>query len=228
MESIPEITAVHSTHQPSKIITKAFAKGANCPWVSVESYKGGPIAIYGLARGLQGVLERSRPHDAIRIDHGYIQAGHYDGYYSVTKNALQHTGEGEYGPERLDPIRPEMRPMRRGNHILILPPSRLLAPFIDLDVDDWIATYQRIPTERPIRVREKYNDRTKVGSRTPLEDDLRGCHAVVTYNSKVAIKAACQGISVFVSDACCASRIAQPMFTIDNPDLKGLVKGSSS
>jgi hypothetical protein len=109
--------------------------------------------------------------------------------------------------------------MRHGEHILLLPPSRLLAPYIGIDVDDWIETYKTIPTDRPIRVREKYHDKTGIGSKPPIETDLENCHAVVTYNSKVAIKASCLGISVFATDPCCATRISQSMFTIDNPDL---------
>jgi hypothetical protein len=219
MEGLSGLSAVYSTHPPAKIVTQAFARGAKCPWIPAKDYKEGPVAIYGLARGLFDVWNIAKKHTCIRIDHGYINPGHYDGYYAVTKDVIQHTGEGDYDAKRLDPIRPELKPMRHGEHILLLPPSRLLAPYIGLDVDDWIETYKKIPTDRPIRVREKFNDRTGEGSTTPLEEDLKDCHAVVTFNSKVSIRACCEGISVFVSDPCCATRIAQPMFTIDNPDL---------
>jgi hypothetical protein len=220
VESLP-LNAVYSSHSPSRIITHAFAEGAKCPWVSVNDYKEGPIAIYGLARGLQEVLDKaiSQQHYAIHIDRGYMKPHHYDGYYSVTKDTRQCTGEGDYGPERLDQIRPELKPMRHGKHILLLPPSRGLAPYINMDVDAWIEKYSNLPTDRPILVREKYNDRTKEGTARPLEEDLDNCHAMVTYNSKVVITGVCQGISVFTTDACCATRISQPLETIDNPDL---------
>ncbi len=209
-----EALTVYSRHTAAETVTRAFAKGSGWTWTSVKDYKEGPIAIYGLGRGLLEVLHTAQRggHDWTYLDHGYLNPGHYDGYYSVTKNAFQHTGEGDYDSKRLGPIRPVMSQMRCGEHILLLPPSRLLAPFIDMDVDAWIETYRDLPTERAIRVREK-------GDLKPLEDDLKDCHAVVTYNSKAAIKASCQGISVFATDPCCITRISQPMLSIDNPDL---------
>jgi len=209
-----EAVAVYSPHPASARITKAFAAGAKWPWIPVSQYREGPIAIYGLARGLLKVL-RSAQHaqqDWIFLDHGYLHPGHFDGYYSVTCNAFQHTGKGVYDAERLDIIRPDMYPMRYGEHILLLPPSRALTEFIEVDTDEWIKTNSDLPTDRPIRVREK-------GAKTPLEEDFLNCHAVVTYNSKAAIKAAIAGISVFATDPCCITRISQPLLSIDSPNL---------
>ena len=208
------MVVVYSKHSASVRITRAFADGSKWKWTPVDKYKEGPIAIYGLARGLLEVLQKAQRdnHDWFFIDHGYLNSGHFDGYYSVTKNAFQHTGGGVYSSKRLDQIRPNLSPMGHGEHILLLPPSRALAPYIKMDVDAWIKKYQNLKTDRPIRVREK-------GDPIPLEEDLENCHAVVTYNSKAAIKAAIAGISVFATDRCCATRISQPLSDIDNPDL---------
>ena len=224
-----EALGVCSTHNASKVITKAFAKGAKWRCIPVKDYREGPVAIYGLARGLAEVLRIARQdHDCIRLDHGYMASGHFTGHYSVTKNVIQHTGEGEYDAKRLDPIRPSMSPMRHGEHILLLPPSRLLASFIGLDVNEWISGCKKLQTDRPIRIREKYVGKAagkkygvqvSTAPEVPLEEDLKNCHAVVTFNSKAAIKASCEGISVFTTHPCCVTAISQPWLSIDNPEL---------
>jgi len=211
--------AVYSTHRASNEVTKMFVRGRkNWKWIPVEQYRGGPVALYGLARGLLGVQERAKAlgHDIITLDHGYIGARHFDGYYSVTKNARQHTGTGEYDAKRLDPIRPELSPMRHGRHILLLPPSREFARFDPIDVDKWIDTYSKLDTDRRIVVREKP---LKGQPRTPIEDDFKDCHAVVTFNSKAAINAVAMGIPAFATHECCVSGISGDLKDIDNPNL---------
>ena len=219
---------VYSRHKASEVVTKAFAHGTKWKRIPVSEYKEGPIALYGLRRGLLEALRKAQDsnNDWFLMDHGYLHPGHFDGHYSVTKNAFQHTGEGEYDSQRLDQVRPELKPMRHGEHILLLPPSRALAPFIDVDVDAWIEEYKNLPTDRTIKVREKPKakdgfSRIRPGQDgTPLlEEELYNCHAVVTYNSKAAIKAAIAGVSVFATQPCCVSGISGKLSTIDNPDL---------
>jgi hypothetical protein len=209
--------SVYTNHGASKIITKAFSKGSGWKHIHVQDYcrdgksilGDGDVAVYGLARGLYPCVQAA--DNFVFMDHGYLHAGHYAGYYSVTKNGYQHTGEGEYDDSRLPKI--DLFPMRYGRHVLLLPPARPLAQILGINVDKWIADHLQIPTERPIRIREK-------GDPKPLWADLENCHAVVTYNSKAAIDAAIRGISVFTTSvACCATRIAQPLSTIDSPDL---------
>ena len=217
-------SVVYSRHTASEIITREFSAGAKASnWrrVPVANYRSGPIAIYGFARGLYEALQKCQKggHDWFFIDHGYLGAGHFDGYYSVTKNAFQYSGMEHYDSERLDKIRPELKPMRHGEHILLLPPSRAYAKFIELDVDEWIERYSKLDTDREIRVRDKYNKKTGIGDKTPFEDELVDCHAVVTYNSKGAITAAIEGISVFDTQDCCITGIAGDLSDIDSPDL---------
>lgn len=208
------MVVVYSRHTASEVITQAFARGTKWKRIPVSEYKEGASAVYGLKRGLLEVLKQSQNagHDWFYIDHGYMNPGHFYGYYSVTKNAFQHTGEGEYDAKRLDPIRPELKPMRHGEHILLFPPSRAFAEIVGIDVDAWIKKYKKLLTDRPIRVREKHDPK-------PLEEDLEDCHAVVTHNSKAAIKAAIAGVSAFATQDCCVTGISADLSSIDSPDL---------
>ena len=200
--------SVYSSHGASKIITKAFSRGSGWEHIRVDDYREGNVAVYDLARGLYNCVRAA--DQFVFMDHGYLNPGHYSGYYSVTQNGLQHTGEGDYDDSRLPRV--DLFPMRTGRHILLLPPARPLAKLIGINVDKWIADHISLETERPIRIREK-------GDTKPLWADLENCHAVVTFNSKAAIQAAIRGISVFCTTLSCVTRIAQPLSTIDNPNL---------
>lgn len=194
-----ESFSVYSAHGASGVIAKAFSEGSGWKYTPVERYREGQVAMYGLARGLREALDKcqSDGHDWIFMDHGYLGPQHYSGYYSVTKNAYQHTGVGvETGGTA--PI-PELSPMRAGRRIVILPPSFVFAPFVGIDVNQWIVkTVDEVKkhTDRPIFIRYKM-------SAIPLEKDLKDAHAVVTYNSKAAIKALIMGIPAFATDKCC-------------------------
>jgi len=217
-------SVLYARHTASEVITREFSVGAKMSgWkrIPVAAYESGPVALYGLARGLWGALQKAQEdgQDWFFIDHGYLGAGHWDGYYSVTRNAFQYSGMEHYDSERLDKLRPDLKPMRHGGHILLLPPTRAYAEIVGIDVDAWIEKYSNLDTDRVIRVREKFNAKTKLGATTPFQDELKGCHAVVTYNSKGAIRAAIEGISVFATDECCITGIAGDLSDIDSPDL---------
>ncbi len=95
-----------------------------------------------------------------------------------------------------------------GQHILVIPPSYHTAKWYGIDRHDWERYYLnelRKYTKREIRVRHKYKNNANdilEGKRNGknLYDDLRGCHAVVSFHSMVASQAVVHGIPSFCSE----------------------------
>jgi len=229
------LRVVSSYGNHSMRVTAAFGLGARTPpvhAVGCDLTKHETVVLYGLLRGLKKVWEaaRSQGKDWIYIDNGYINSGHYDGYYSVTVNALQHSGEGRFdrGEERFRKLRMkwELEPMKSGGrHILILPPTFVFGRCVGIDADDWIrdtTTKLQKCTDRSIVVRRKPKsllaDGKRAVVRTTLLEDLEHCHAVVTYNSKAAIECIVRGYCVVTSTKNCAYGVAADDLTlIDRP-----------
>jgi len=221
------VIASHSNN--CSVISRAFAEGAQvkCESVSglgltVASSEYDSVAVYGLLRGLKEVRKqaRDRGKDWLYIDKGYLNARHYTGYYSVTVNAFQYSGEGRFarGEERFKKLKVKwpMEPMKPvGKHILLLPPTVVFGRCVGIDADEWLDdTVEKLLecTDRPIVVRQKPNSLLTNGRKavvnTTLAADLKDCHAVVTYNSKAAIECIVRGYAVLTCTKNCASDMA--------------------
>ena len=94
-----------------------------------------------------------------------------------------------------------------GNHILVIPPSYHTARWYGFDEKKWVQdTVKEIKkyTDRPIRVRYKYQGGAKFGERVdinlPLEIDLQNCWAIVSFHSMCASHAVRLGIPSFSSE----------------------------
>jgi len=234
---LDRLQVVSSHSKNSMAVTTAFAKGAHIPSVYATSQLINPnkydtVAVYGLLRGLKRVWEAARRSgkDWIYIDNGYINAGHYAGYYSVTVNAFQHSGEGRFsrGEERFRKLKLkwEMEPMKlNGRHILVLPPTFVFGACVGVNAEEWTRDTLgklRQHTDRPVKVRLKPNSLLENGKKaivnTSLLEDLEGCHAVVTYNSKAAIECIVRGYCVLTSTKNCAYDMASDdLSLIDHP-----------
>jgi len=138
------VVTSHSNH--SRTITAAFAKGSRTPAVhavNCDLKKCDTVVMYGLLRGLLKVWHKTRSlkKDWIYIDNGYINSGHFNGYYSVTVNAFQHSGTGAYrrGEERFRRLKMPWAlepPKRKGRHILVLPPTHVFASLVGINAQD--------------------------------------------------------------------------------------------
>lgn len=157
-----------------------------------------PSVFYGFLKGNSVFIKKciSAGVDWWFIDNGYFRPGHYDGYYLVGKNQLQprFTPSAVVDPKRWEDLDIKIEPWRKSTsdgHVLICPPTPNISTFYKIDKWKWISDiFQKIKMaglRRPIRLREK-------GASTPLSEDLRNCHCVITYNSKVAIEALLKGI----------------------------------
>ena len=118
--------------------------------------------------------------------------------YALALN--QHNGAGSWPvgpPGRWREQGIVLKPWRMdGEHVLVLPqrgigPAGVAMPLNWLDV---VLGQLRTLTKRPVRVRTHPGN---VPTQRPLEADLAGAWAVVTWGSGAAVKALCAGIPVF-------------------------------
>ena len=231
---------VISASRNSKIVSGAFATGIGVVPMDVDGHMlcipVHDIAIYGLLRGLLKVWKRAREEGLnwLYLDKGYFRPGHFDGYYSVTWNAFQHTGEGKFerGKERFENLRLdlELKPWRKnGDYILIFPPTEIFSALLGFNPQGWLDDTLRklkMYSDREIKIRAKPGSMLmgkKIPKGASLEEDVSKAYAVVTYNSKASIKAILEGVPVFTSTLCCTyapglsdiSQIEFPLYVND-------------
>ena len=231
---------VVSPSKNSSVVAGAFAEGIGVVPMPVNRHllcvPVHDIAIYGLLRGLLKVLTRARKEGLnwLYLDNGYFRPGHYDGYYSATWNAFQHTGEGVYerGKERFEKLDLELqlKPWRKqGEYILVFPPTEIFSALQNFNPQAWLDHTLRklkLYTSREIRIREKPGSMLmgkKVPKGVSLEEDISKAYAVVSYNSKASIEAILKGVPVFTSTPSCTyapglmdiSRIESPLYVND-------------
>jgi hypothetical protein len=168
---------------------------------------------YGLAHGLRDVLAdfRATGRKAIYIDLGYWgrrKRTRFDGYHKLVLNDRHPTAYFQRvpkSPERFIAHGVPILPWREeGDHILVVGMSAKAAAAEGLVAESWerqtIAQLRQL-TKRPIIYRPKPNwdgSRPIEGARyereQPLEEALRGAHAVVARHSNVAVDALLAGI----------------------------------
>lgn len=159
---------------------------------------------YGVLRGSDTVLKTSERlgWPWYHIDNGYFRPGHFHGYYRISKGntQAQFSAAQAMSGERWRELGLAIAPWQRNpfGHVLICPPTAAMGGFFGIDVDAWLRGVQETLSAhsvRPLRVRHKHASH-------PLEDDLRGAYAVVTFNSSVAWQALLLGIPAIADRSC--------------------------
>lgn len=156
-----------------------------------------PAAFFGspkLRAAFDSVLESGQ--DYYYGDHGYFNRFQY---YRCTKNAMQHTGKGDAGPERFNALGIKIQPWRTtGKYILICPPDEIFGKYIGINTFQWLKNVRKIIrqyTHRQFIIR----DRT---TKKSLQYDFSHTWAVVTHMSNIAVDAVINGIPVFCTGPC--------------------------
>jgi hypothetical protein len=181
---------------------------------------GEPFVTYGQIWGAQRIvpaaLANKRPF--FWMDNGwYMPArGEMRGYYRLTYRSLAPILLNDISSPRIDLDEVPMRPWREdGRHVLIAMPGKHFGEAIGLDMPAWVESIGRTiknHTDRPIKIRPK---RTDVNS---LLRDLKGCWALVTHSSNVAIDAVRRGIPVFVAPTSPAAPVGNlDLASMENP-----------
>lgn len=204
-------------HVHSRMVLGAFAAGACLPVAPPETLRDGGVAVYGILRGGGHLLKQAQAANRnwVYLDNGYFRPGHYDGFYRVTRDAYQRVrAVGTFEPdfERWRKLGISMKPWQtNGRHVLVCPPGPEFAAHLGIDRGEWLLDVTqalRAATDREIRVRVKP---AKGRPGVPLAADLENCHAVVAYNSNVAVEALLAGVPVW----CHAMSAAAPLAGAD-------------
>lgn len=201
-------------HELSRVISRAAAEGCGGQIVPAGNFYDGTAVVYGILRGCGAVIRKCQwvRRDFYHIDLGYFGRGHFGGYYRVTRNGFQYTGNGAADPGRFERLGVEIEPWREGRHVLVCPLSRNFGEFEGIDSRAWTQTVlSEIPkyTDRPVQVKPKGE-----GS---LKDSLKDCHLLVTYNSNAAIDALRLGVPVCVLGPSAAAPLSTPLDQIEDP-----------
>jgi len=214
---------VYETQHPiSRKICRAFAAGCGGQLVPAVTLLDGDAATYGILRGTSEILHAcvKEHRNFWYIDHGYFRAskhatGDFGGFYSVTRNAHQHNGNGEFPPDRWHGLGIEIKPWQRnGRHIVVCPASYNVAVHMRFDAAQWlrdtIAEISRY-TDRPIIVKPKSADMT-------LEEALDDAHCIVGHTTKALADAILMGVPAFNLGESCTHAVAlQDLSRIEQP-----------
>lgn len=172
-----------------------------------------------IARGWLFEKFRSSGKNVVVIDSGYIQRHKY---YMVGLNGLN--GRAEF-PRATSGIRAVqngsydlLRPWRKnGDHVLLIGQVPWDASVEGTNhiqwIEDTINCFRKIGNQRELRFRphpkvglEAYvrylpmQGIVNISTSSSLEDDLKNCWAVITFNSNVGVDAVLAGIPVFTAD----------------------------
>lgn len=173
---------------------------------------------YGLADKLTRALHEYPTHGrvAINADLGYWgrkDGGRFVGYHKLSVNGRHVTEYFQKRPkprDRLDQWVGQLRPWRRsGSHILVAGMGPKGSQYEGYAPQGWerrVIEIMRKHTDRPIHYRPKPNflgaqpiqGAKTVDRMAPLEQQLRGAHALVAHHSNAAIEALQYGVPVFV------------------------------
>lgn len=183
-----------------------FATGAKLP-VKDYDYKidGTPVLIRSMGK-------RKLIHECWKtnqtfyyMDSGYI--GNYKSninrfgwklFHRIVKNNVQHSQIIDRPDDRWRKLDYQIEPRKTGNHILLVTPSEKPCKFYGIDLGTWKQeTIEEIKkyTDRPIVIREKASRRQRLNN--TIFDDLKNCHALVTYQSIAAVESVLHGVPAF-------------------------------
>jgi hypothetical protein len=183
-----------------------FAQGANLPIQDYDSKFGtNPILIRSM--GKRKLIQERLTNNCTfyYMDSGYI--GNYKSasnpyswklWHRIVKNNIQHSDIIDRPDDRWRKLNYTIERLKTGTHILLVTPSEKPCKFYGIDRDTWVNnTIAAIKkhTDRPIVVRDKATRQQRINN--TIFDDLKDCHALVTYQSIAAVEGVLYGIPAF-------------------------------
>lgn len=152
------------------------------------------------------------------VDNSYLDATRGT-HFRVSKNRLQHSGEGRSDCSRLRALGVELKQWRNGDgrHVVLCPQSESFMREIAGVSFDWTQkTLEALGnfTARQLRVRQWNRDKTSLAKSLPA--DLAGAHALVTWSSAAAISAVIDGVPVVVTGPSAAAPMSGDIADIED------------
>ena len=183
-----------------------FAKGAGLPIKKYDYlFEENPILIRSMGKRklIQWCLKNN--HTFYYMDSGYV--GNYKsktnpmGYklwHRIVKNDVQHSTIIDRPDDRWKRLDYPIEQRKQGNHILLVTPSEKPCKFYGIDRNTWVReTVAKLKTytDRPIIIRDKATRQQRITN--TIFDDLKDCHALVTYQSIAAVESVLYGVPAF-------------------------------
>lgn len=183
-----------------------FANGAKLP-IEDYSYDFGntPIMVRSMTKRKLIHWCWENNHTFYYMDSGYV--GNYRSqanpmgwklWHRIVKNDVQHNEIIDRPDDRWRKLDYQIRDRGNGKHILLVTPSDKPCKFYGVDRNIWIKeTVKEIKkyTDRPIVIRDKAPRPRRLHK--TIFDDLKNCHAVVTYQSIAAVESVLYGVPAF-------------------------------
>lgn len=217
-EAKPPTTYIVKDELSSPRFGKAFADGCDGGTMTFDQEPFGDIALFGTIQ-YKHLLDQAKKNGYTYYygDHSYFDRQRSK-QYRVTKNALQHTGEGTTDGKRFRVMRLDILDwkQKRGEWITLCPNSERYMNWFGLTVDGWVEETTetlRLYTDRPIYVTKKHD-------KIPFQGHFKRTHAFVTYKSAAVINAAIHGIPGFATGLCAGNNIcSDDLSLIETPPM---------
>ncbi len=141
---------------------------------------------------------------ARRVFATWLPRGEAGGYYRYHLNSFQLKTVRDVPGDRWKALKTDVLTWRRdGKHIVVAMPTATYSRFHGLE--NW--------TEKTIVELKKYTDRKIITrdkeDKRPLQEDLRGAHALVAHGSIAAVESVICGCPVYVCADCAAALVGQ-------------------
>ena len=207
-----------------------FAKGANLPIQNYDyDFKNNPILIRSMGKRKLIHWCWENNHTFYYMDSGYVgnykSANNPNGWkywHRIVKNDVQHNKIIDRPDDRWKALEYPIENKKTGKHILLVTPSEKPCKFYGVSRDDWVSeTVAEIKkhTDRPIRIRDKAPRPQRVIK--TIFDDLKNCHALVTYQSIAAVESVLYGVPAFTMAPTAADPVCdKDLSLIEHPTLQ--------
>lgn len=180
-------------HEIADTVADALAEGFNAESkITSSGMLSSPRAVnigYGILRGMAEVFRMEGVSESdkrwFNVDRGYLNPGHYDGYYRISYKDTQAKWHDGIPRKPID-IKLESW-CTHGDYVLICPPTDPVCEFFGINLNNWIKTASNI--NGPSIVRTK-------NTAASLNFHLAHAKAVITFNSSIGWQALQRGIPV--------------------------------
>jgi len=201
-------------------------------WPEWEEDYNNPILVFGILRGTADLIKNAHAYeqDWYYFDHAYMFGNKHspskifgERIYRLTKNWYHETGlrqlkKADY--ERIEKYKKhyELKPWKYdGDYILVCPPSEHITKYFKEPnwLENTLKTLKK-HTRKEIKVRTKQDT-------NPLQEDIDGAYAVVSFQSAVCIDAIISGVPSFCGVVSMGnpvsehdfSKIKEPIYSVD-------------
>jgi len=205
----------------------AFAQGAGLPIQDYDTdFGSNPILIRSMGKRKLIKWCWENNHTFYYMDSGYV--GNYKCavnplgwklFHRIVKNDVQHSHVIERPDDRWRKLQYPIEARKQGRHVLVVTPSEKPCKFYGVDKNLWLeqtVSLIKKHTDRPIVIRDKAVRQQRINK--TIYQDLKDCHALVTYQSIAAVESVLYGVPAFTAEPTAADPVcSKDLSTIETP-----------